>query len=75
MYKERNKLFKEYIAETIAEAAREIHSNHDEVIVEVANRINRELGLTDDGDEVGGLKIHAASAAVQINYAYWKRTP
>ena len=30
---------------------------------------------SDDGDEVGGLKIHAASAAVQINYAYWKRTP
>ena len=29
---------------------------------------------TDDGDEVGGLKIHAASAAVQINYAYWKRS-
>ncbi len=29
---------------------------------------------TDDGAEVGGLKVTAASAAVQINYAYWKRS-
>jgi hypothetical protein len=29
---------------------------------------------TDDGDEVGGLKIHAASAAVQVNYGFWKRS-
>tara|TARA_R100000900_G_scaffold47490_1_gene38194 strand:- start:378 stop:827 length:450 start_codon:yes stop_codon:yes gene_type:complete len=29
---------------------------------------------TDDGAEVGGLKVTAAGAAVQINYAYWKRS-
>tara|TARA_R100000742_G_C4226496_1_gene49008 strand:+ start:254 stop:697 length:444 start_codon:yes stop_codon:yes gene_type:complete len=29
---------------------------------------------SDDGDEVGGLKIHAASAAVQVNYGFWKRS-
>jgi len=29
----------------------------------------------DGGTEAGGLKVTAGSAAVQINYAYWKRTP
>ncbi len=29
---------------------------------------------TDGGTEVGGLKVTAASAAVQINYAYYKRS-
>ena len=29
---------------------------------------------SDDGDEVGGIKVFAASAEVQINYAYWKRS-
>ena len=29
---------------------------------------------SDGGAEVGGLKVTAASAAVQINYAYWKRS-
>tara|TARA_R100000458_G_scaffold21508_1_gene19248 strand:+ start:1475 stop:1924 length:450 start_codon:yes stop_codon:yes gene_type:complete len=30
---------------------------------------------SDGGTEAGGLKVTAGSAAVQINYAYWKRTP
>ena len=29
---------------------------------------------SDDGAEVGGLKIFAASAAVQVNYGFWKRS-
>jgi len=29
---------------------------------------------SDDGAEVGGVKVFAASANVQINYAYWKRS-
>ena len=29
---------------------------------------------SDDGVEVGGIKVAAGSAAVQINYAYWKRS-
>ena len=29
---------------------------------------------SDGGVEPGGLKVEAASAAVQINYAYWKRS-
>ena len=29
---------------------------------------------SDDGAEVGGLKVFAASAAVQINYGFWKRS-
>jgi len=29
---------------------------------------------SDDGDEVGGIKVAAGSAAVQINYGYWKRS-
>ena len=29
---------------------------------------------SDDGAEVGGVKLFAASAAVQVNYGYWKRS-
>ena len=29
---------------------------------------------SDGGVEVGGIKVAAGSAAVQINYAYWKRS-
>ena len=29
---------------------------------------------SDGGTEAGGLKVTAGSAAVQINYAYWKRS-
>ena len=29
---------------------------------------------SDGGIEAGGLKVEAGSAAVQINYAYWKRS-
>ena len=29
---------------------------------------------TDGGAEVGGLKLYAGSAAVQVEYAYWKRS-
>ena len=29
---------------------------------------------SDGGVEVGGLKVEAASAAVQVNYGYWKRS-
>ncbi len=29
---------------------------------------------TDDGAEVGGVKVFANSAAVQINYGFWKRS-
>tara|TARA_B110000858_G_C17761099_1_gene454562 strand:- start:191 stop:640 length:450 start_codon:yes stop_codon:yes gene_type:complete len=29
---------------------------------------------TDDGAEVGGLKVFEGSASVQVEYAYWKRS-
>ncbi len=55
-----------------AEAIREIHPNHEESIIEEANRINRDLGLTDDGEEVSveeRMIIWAAQQGGALNIA------